>query len=81
MIEVDVTGTWELPDFRSFELVPVTDLGLMIAVIKGHVIVSQVKQYSVTGEDHKVSIYQAQISIYVVILMENVFFNEINNRN
>ena len=47
--------TWELPDFRSFELVPVTDLGLMIAVIKGHVIVSQVKQYSVAGEDHKVA--------------------------
>ena len=47
--------TWELPDFRSFELVPVTDLGLMIAVIKGHVIVSQVKQYSVAGEDHKVT--------------------------
>ena len=47
--------TWELPEFKTFELVPVTDLGLMIAVIKGHIIVSQVKQYSVAGEDHKVS--------------------------
>lgn len=46
--------TWELPPFKTFELVPVTDLGLMIAVVKGHVIVSQVKQYSVAGEDHKV---------------------------
>ena len=45
---------WELPPFKSFELVPVTDLGLMIAVIKGHVIVSKVKQYSVAGEDYKV---------------------------
>ena len=48
--------TLELPIFKTFELVPVTDLGLMIAVIKGHVIVSQVKQYSVAGEDNKVSI-------------------------
>ena len=47
---------WELPIYKTFELVPVTDLGLMIAVIKGHVIVSQVKEYSVAGEDHKVRI-------------------------
>ena len=40
--------------FNTFELVPVMDLGLMIAVVKGHVVVSQVKQYSVAGEDHKV---------------------------
>lgn len=49
--------TWELPPFKTFELVPVTDLGLMIAVVKGHVIVSQVKQYSVAGEDHKVRLW------------------------
>ena len=34
----------------------VTDLGLMIVVVSGHVIVSKVKQLSVAGEDHKVKI-------------------------
>ena len=46
--------TWELPIFRRFELVPVTDMGLMIAVVRGHIIVTKVKEYSVAGEDHKV---------------------------
>ena len=57
--------TWELPIFNTFELVPVMDLGLMIAVVKGNVVVSQVKQYSVAGEDHKVRY------IYVLCIVSN----------
>ena len=42
--------------FNNIAFYAVTDLGLMIVVVSGHVIVSKVKQLSVAGEDHKVKI-------------------------
>ena len=44
-----------MPDRRTFELVPgASDLGLMICSVEGRVVVSQVKAYSIAGEDGKV---------------------------
>lgn len=45
----------ELPDRRTFELLPrASDLGLMICSVEGRVVVSKVKTYSIAGEDGKV---------------------------
>ena len=38
--------TWEMPKIRRYELVPSTDLGLMIGIVNGQVIVTKVKRYS-----------------------------------
>ncbi len=46
--------TWELPERITFELVPTTDLGLMICSVGGRIVVSKVKNYSIAGEDGKV---------------------------
>ena len=48
-------ATWDLPTIRRYELVPVTDLGLMIGIVNGYIIVTKVKSLSVAGEDHKVT--------------------------
>jgi hypothetical protein len=48
-----LSDSWDLPDRITFELVPSSDLGLMICSVEGRVIVSKVKHYSVAGEDGK----------------------------
>ena len=48
--------SWDLPVYRKYELVPCTDLGLMIANASGRIVVTKVKPYSVAGEDGKVGV-------------------------
>ena len=55
MLSLSFLPCRELPDRRTFELVPgAPDLGLMICSVEGRVVVSQVKAYSIAGEDGKV---------------------------
>ena len=49
-------SSWDRPEVRRFELVPCKDLGLMICPVRGYVVVTKVKSYSVAGEDSKVSL-------------------------
>jgi len=54
-------SSWDRPEVRRFELVPCKDLGLMICPVRGYIVVTKVKSYSVAGEDSKVSLLATQL--------------------
>ncbi len=63
-------STWERPVYLKHDLVPCKDLGLMICSIRGHIIVTKVKSYSVAGEDGKVEVGDNMIAIEDTILFD-----------